>query len=286
MARASYSFVVIADRGLTAHFVLLPQAVNDAFGAATGGYHFFNVKANDRDPAGGGLTVVAVSAPAHGLAVVDPNGGVGYTPAAGYNGLDAFTYTVADARGNRDSAQVTALVGDAAAGHGMPLVHPVTDPAAGATAVFQAPSASVQVQLPGGFFTGTLGARDSLYIVFTPRLAPSAQAGQPPATLRFGGLEFDLSVLYNDQPLAAEQFAQPVTLRITYDAALLDGLKAESLHLRYWTGSEWSDEGVTVASHDLAARTIVLVLPHLSQYALFAEEGGMTAGLYLPFVER
>lgn len=65
--------------------------------------------ANDYDPKGGAMTVVAIGAPAHGTAVLNPDGTVLYTPTAGYTGGDSFTVTIRDAKGNQvtDSAYVT-----------------------------------------------------------------------------------------------------------------------------------------------------------------------------------
>jgi hypothetical protein len=51
------------------------------------------------DPGGAGLSVLAVSAPAHGSAAVGTNGrNVVYTPAVGYIGADIFSYTASDGR--------------------------------------------------------------------------------------------------------------------------------------------------------------------------------------------
>ena len=41
-------------------------------------------------------SVVAVTTPSHGVAMVHADGSVDYTPAANYYGPDAFTYTVSD----------------------------------------------------------------------------------------------------------------------------------------------------------------------------------------------
>lgn len=65
--------------------------------------------ANDFDPDGGVLTVVAIGTPAHGTAVLNPDGTVLYTPSAGYTGGDSFTVTIRDSKGNEvtDSAYIT-----------------------------------------------------------------------------------------------------------------------------------------------------------------------------------
>ena len=51
---------------------------------------FIDVLANDSDPNGDTLTVVEVSAPAHGTAVVAA-GTVEYTPGPDFHGTDRFT---------------------------------------------------------------------------------------------------------------------------------------------------------------------------------------------------
>src|SRR5262249_7300039 len=58
---------------------------------------FGSLVANDTDADPGDvLHVAAVTAPAHGSAVLNADGSVTYTPAAAYSGPDAFTYTVSD----------------------------------------------------------------------------------------------------------------------------------------------------------------------------------------------
>jgi|GEM_PF-2412344 len=58
---------------------------------------------------GTGLSIASVSTPSHGTAVI-ANGKVTYTPTAGYNGADAFTYTVTDGNGQQASATVNVTV--------------------------------------------------------------------------------------------------------------------------------------------------------------------------------
>jgi len=51
-----------------------------------------------------------VRAPGHGDVVVNPDGTVTYTPAAGFSGTDSFTYEVGDGNGNSDTAVVSVEV--------------------------------------------------------------------------------------------------------------------------------------------------------------------------------
>ncbi|WP_386067957.1 Ig-like domain-containing protein [Tahibacter sp. UC22_41] len=70
-----------------------------------------NVLRNDSDPDGDSLSVTSVSTPAHGTAAINDDGSVTYTPAAGFEGSDGFTYTVSDGRGGTATARVSVLVG-------------------------------------------------------------------------------------------------------------------------------------------------------------------------------
>jgi hypothetical protein len=67
------------------------------------------VLANDVDPDGDALTVTAVTQPANGMVVVNPDNTVTYTPAANFNGTDTFTYTISDGM-LTDTAVVTVTV--------------------------------------------------------------------------------------------------------------------------------------------------------------------------------
>jgi len=64
------------------------------------------VLGNDVDPDGDMLTVVVLAAPAHGTLALAANGGFTFDPAANYNGLDSFTYTVSDGNGGSATGTV------------------------------------------------------------------------------------------------------------------------------------------------------------------------------------
>ncbi|MCA1727126.1 MAG: tandem-95 repeat protein [Actinobacteria bacterium] len=70
-----------------------------------------DVLGNDSDPDGDTLTVTAVGTASHGTADLSEGGDVSYTPAANYEGLDVFDYTVSDGNGGTDTASVTITVG-------------------------------------------------------------------------------------------------------------------------------------------------------------------------------
>jgi hypothetical protein len=68
------------------------------------------VLANDSDPDGHPLKINAVTQPANGMVVINPDKTVTYTPAPGFTGSDGFTYTVGDGRGGTAQGTVTVTV--------------------------------------------------------------------------------------------------------------------------------------------------------------------------------
>ena len=68
-----------------------------------------DVLANDTDPDGDPLTIVDVTQPANGEAVISGDV-ILYTPNAGYFGPDSFTYTIDDGFGGQDTATVSVEV--------------------------------------------------------------------------------------------------------------------------------------------------------------------------------
>ena len=70
-----------------------------------------DVLANDSDADGDALSVESVTQPPHGTASVEADGAIRYTPAAGFQGPDGFSYTVSDGRGATASAGVSVDVG-------------------------------------------------------------------------------------------------------------------------------------------------------------------------------
>src|SRR5207244_8796525 len=70
-----------------------PVAVNDSFTVAFNSVgNPLDVLANDSDPDGDALSITSAGAPQHGTAVISGTRVV-YTPAAGYSGSDAFSYS-------------------------------------------------------------------------------------------------------------------------------------------------------------------------------------------------
>ena len=69
----------------------------------------FDVLANDSDPDGDPLTIVSVTTPGNGEAVISGDV-ILYTPAAGFSGTDTFSYTIDDGFGGQATATVTVTV--------------------------------------------------------------------------------------------------------------------------------------------------------------------------------
>ncbi len=91
----------------------VPVAVNDTVTTPEDTAVLIDVFANDSDPNGNEPTVISVTVPASGTAVItDPSPGaaccVTYTPDANFNGTDQFAYTITDSNGVISTA--TALV--------------------------------------------------------------------------------------------------------------------------------------------------------------------------------
>ena len=68
------------------------------------------VLANDGDADGDPLAAVLVTGPAHGTLTLHADGSFAYTPAANFNGGDAFTYQASDGRAYSNVASVTITV--------------------------------------------------------------------------------------------------------------------------------------------------------------------------------
>ncbi|MFO7537130.1 MAG: PKD domain-containing protein, partial [Chloroflexota bacterium] len=88
-----------------------PVAVDDEATAVQETPLVIDVLANDFDPDGDELTIVAVTQPANGMVVINNGETITYTPAAGFYGTtDSFTYTISDGRGGVDTATVVVTV--------------------------------------------------------------------------------------------------------------------------------------------------------------------------------
>jgi hypothetical protein len=125
-----------------------------------------NVVANDSDPDGDSLTVVAVGVATRGVTPVNNGDGtVTYSPPAGFRGTDSYAYTVRDALGNEATATVTINVTPI---NDAPTLGAIPDPAA-----IPEDAAGQTINLTG--ITAGGGAAQGLTVTATssnPRLIP------------------------------------------------------------------------------------------------------------------
>ncbi|HNI43358.1 MAG TPA: Ig-like domain-containing protein, partial [Chitinophagales bacterium] len=102
----AYAYITISNNCGGTPQNQAPIAVDDAGNSDGGNAVTINVLANDSDPDGDPLSISSYTQPAHGTITVN-NGVFTYTPNAGFEGTDQFTYTVCDDHGNCDVATVT-----------------------------------------------------------------------------------------------------------------------------------------------------------------------------------
>ncbi|MGA0601537.1 Ig-like domain-containing protein [Caulobacter sp. KR2-114] len=92
-----------------------PVAVNDTISSTGSTPVTFDPRTNDSDPDSFALTVVGVTAPAHGTTSFTSTS-VTYTAASGYSGSDAFAYAISDGHGGTAKAGVTVNAANPTAG--------------------------------------------------------------------------------------------------------------------------------------------------------------------------
>jgi hypothetical protein len=87
----------------------LPVAVDDNLNAVADTGTVLDVLSNDSAGSSGGLSISAIGTPGHGTAS-DNGGSIIYRPAAGFTGIDTFTYTIRNGSGQSSTAMVTVTV--------------------------------------------------------------------------------------------------------------------------------------------------------------------------------
>ena len=87
-----------------------PIAVDDSASTPPEVAVIIDILSNDEDPDGDSLTVSSLTQPANGSVVMNADETVSYMPASNFNGIDSFSYTVADGQGGADTATVTVTV--------------------------------------------------------------------------------------------------------------------------------------------------------------------------------
>ncbi|HRX72867.1 MAG TPA: DUF2341 domain-containing protein [Hyphomonas sp.] len=111
----SFTYTVIDQAGTTTSAIVTvkvlaenrpPLAKGDAFTLEAGQTTVLAILGNDSDADGDPLQVVSYTMPSHGSLAFNPDKTFSYTPDAGYQGADQFTYTIRDNRGASASASV------------------------------------------------------------------------------------------------------------------------------------------------------------------------------------
>jgi large repetitive protein len=87
-----------------------PVAVNDSASTNQEIPVVIAVLTNDRDVDGNTLSVISVSTPAYGSAVINKNSTITYTPRLGWSGTDSFTYKISDGKGGTATATVSITI--------------------------------------------------------------------------------------------------------------------------------------------------------------------------------
>ncbi len=118
------SFTYVADNGLTSNVATVTITVLDPDGPPVAADDQYNVPAdesltsaapgvlaNDVNPLPGNMTAVLGVDPAHGSLTLNANGSFSYTPDAGFNGQDSFTYRASNGQLSNE-ATVRLNVGD------------------------------------------------------------------------------------------------------------------------------------------------------------------------------
>ena len=91
-----------------------PVAANDAAFTTIDNNVLVDVLANDSDPDGDAISLIAAQGAAHGTVAIQ-SGMVRYTPSAGFTGSDAFTYQIRDTQGATAVGTVNVTVSDVVA---------------------------------------------------------------------------------------------------------------------------------------------------------------------------
>jgi len=88
-----------------------PDAMNDSERTDLNSPVTLSVLANDSDPDNDPLSVTGIGTETNGLALINADNSVTFTPDTDFVGTGGFSYTISDGRGGTDTATVTVFVG-------------------------------------------------------------------------------------------------------------------------------------------------------------------------------
>ena len=187
------------------------------------------VLANDTDADGDLLTAVLVTPTAHGALALGANGGFSYTPAAGYSGVDTFTYKANDGKVDSTVATVTLTI---AAVNAPP---PQTD------VTVSGDQGSAKTTVKTGTFSTT--STNELLLAFVSADGPAPGGGKTTVTkITGGGLTWQLVARANAQLGDAEiwrAFAPGILTNVSVTATLSRSVTS-SLTVVSFTGVDTS----------------------------------------------
>jgi len=135
------------------------------------------------------------------------------------------------------------------------------------------PDGDISVEFPDG------AVSDTAAVTYTSFYVPPHP---PTSTFAFAGNAFTLDVTDIASGRAITSFTEhPLTFTIDYTDGDLNGVDENTLDLRYWDGSAWVTDGITIVEHDKVNNRLVIRVEHLTEFALLGKYH-----LYLPLVMR
>ncbi|MEX0368916.1 MAG: cadherin-like domain-containing protein, partial [Ruegeria sp.] len=192
----------------------LPVAIDTALVIATS-----SLLANDSDPDGDPITFDSFTSPSNGTLLDNGDGTLTYTPNAGYEGPDSFTYTISDDGGLTDTATVDIAVG------------PVIDVWYGPTQTFGQPGVpQTWVNILGDVFAEDL---DTLTYRLNGGAERNLSVGPDAHRLEKAG-DFNIDIAYDElDPTAADDV---VSIIARYN----DGSEyTQDVTVQYQDGADW-----------------------------------------------
>ena len=262
-----------------------PVAIDDNATTLHGQSIAIDVRANDTDRLGQGLTVPAnaVFTPTSGTATRNANQTIQFTPVAGFSGVVTFTYPITDVIGNSDIGLVTVVV--APAGLQNYTVQEV-DPEEGGEVLLSAEFGTVEVEIPS--LEGVPAGSDVRCLVGEVE-SPAGDETTPPGEV---GLYTDIALAlqcYVDGVLVdSDMLSGPITVTISLPESLGSSLDGARIVVAVWDGTKWVTEGIVIedvtetTSPGAPSNTVIrFSAPILGEFVVFA-----VRDLYISFVER